>query len=177
MRINHAVLVVFSCLLPMLAICAQASPSIQKGRVNMKGSIIDTACAIAVENREQVIDMGGTSLGNIARDGQGNARHFAIELVSCVLVHPGNSDWKQFQVTFDGNAEGPLFSVQGGASGVGLQITDIFGNVAIPGKPLPLNGFEPGKRQLNYILKVMSNQQVLKVGHYFTVIRFKMEYF
>ncbi|EOV5094277.1 fimbrial protein [Serratia marcescens] len=178
MRIKNTALIVFSCLFSLVAMSAQASQSVQGwGRVNMQGSIIDTACAIAVESREQTVDMGITPLADIARDGQGNSRAFSIELVNCVLARPGRDDWKQFQVTFDGDAEGALFGVRGEASGVALQITDEHGNVAIPGQPLPLTDIVPGDRQLNYALKLMANRHALKSGDYFSAIRFKLDYF
>ena len=48
---------------------------------------------------------------------------FSIELVNCILERPENKpDWKFFQVTFDGYAEGALFGVQGDARGVALEI-------------------------------------------------------
>lgn len=58
---------------------AQLSNSLQgEGRVNMQGSIIDTACAIAVESREQTIDMGITPLSEIIRDGHGRTKNFPL---------------------------------------------------------------------------------------------------
>lgn len=175
MRIQNTALVVFFCL---FSLNAHASQSLQGlGRVNMQGSIIDTACAITLESRDQTIDMGVTPLADIARDGQGNSRAFVIELVNCVLARPSKDDWKQFQVAFDGDAEGALFGIRGNASGVALQITDEHGNVAIPGKALPLTDIVPGDRQLNYVLKLMANRHALKSGDYFSAIRFKLDYF
>ena len=175
MRIKNTALVVFSCL---FSLSAHASQSLHGwGRVNMQGSIIDTACAITLESREQTIDMGVTPVADIARDGQGNSRAFVIELVNCVQARPGKNDWKQFQVTFDGDAEGALFGVRGEASGIALQIADEHGNVAIPGQPLPLTDIVPGGRQLNYALKLMANRHALKSGEYFSAIRFKLDYF
>lgn len=66
---------------------------------------------------------GHYSLGQIIRDGQGMTKPFSIELVNCILERPENKpDWKFFQVTFDGYAEGALFGVQGDARGVALEI-------------------------------------------------------
>lgn len=143
----------------------------------MQGAIIDTACAIAVESREQTIDMETVPLADIVRDGQGRSKPFSIELVNCVLERPGKEDWKQFQVTFDGDAEGDLFGVYGEASGVALRIIDHAGNIASPGKALPLMDITPGDRQLNYTMKLVANNHALKSGEYFSSIRFKLDYF
>ncbi|WP_273830953.1 fimbrial protein [Serratia bockelmannii] len=178
MHINRNVLIVFSCLfssviIPAYAVGGQAG----WGRVNMQGSIIDTACAIAVDSREQSIDMGIIPLADIIRDGQGRSKPFSIDLVNCVLGRPGRDGWKHFQVTFDGDPEGGLFGVRGGASGVGLQISDSLGNIATPGKPLPFVDIIPGRMQLNYTLKLVANSRALKAGDYFSSIRFKVDYF
>lgn len=178
MHINHTVLIVFSCLLSQALFSAPAAGGVAGwGRVNMQGSIIDTACAIAVDSREQSIDMGIIPVADIVRDGQGRSQPFSINLINCVLERPGKESWKQFQVTFDGDAQEGLFGVQGDASGVALRIIDSGGNVATPGRPLPLNNLISGDRQLNYTLKLVANNHALKSGDYFSSIRFKLDYF
>ncbi|MGN7975530.1 fimbrial protein [Serratia sp. 22264] len=178
MHINSKTLIVFSCLFSPVLFSAYAAGGLAGwGRVNMQGSIIDTACAIAVDSREQSIDMGVIPVADIIRDGQGRRKPFSIGLVNCVLERQGKEDWKQFQVTFDGDNEGDLFGVRGGASGVGLQISDGSGNIASPGKVLPLVGIIPGSMQLNYSLKLVANNHALKPGDYFSSIRFKLDYF
>jgi type 1 fimbria pilin len=149
------------------------------GRVNMQGAIIDTACAISTGSREQTIDMDRVPVGDIIRDGQGATRNFSIELIHCELSRPISSlpDWKQFQVTFDGDVDGELFGVQGEAKGVGLEITDSQGNKAMPGKPMPLGELMPGAMRLDYFMRLVSNNQVLKAGGYTSAIRFKLDYY
>ena len=159
---------------------AQAIGSVQGwGRVNMQGAIIDTACAIAVESRDQTIDMEVVPLADIIRDGQGRTKPFAIELVNCTLerANKNSPDWKQFQVTFDGDAEGDLFGVRGEASGIALQISDAAGNIATPGHPLPFEHLIPGNMKLDYAMKLVANSHALKAGDYFSAIRFKLDYF
>jgi type 1 fimbria pilin len=179
MRLKNAIFfVVVSCLVSLLASPTFAAGYVGSwGRVNMQGAIIDTACAIAVDNREQTIDMETIPLSDIVRDNQGRSKPFSINLVNCITERHGKESWKQFQVTFDGAADGDLFGVGGDASGVALQIVDINGNVATPGKSMPLMHIVPGERQLNYTLRLVANSQVLKAGNYFSSIRFKLDYF
>nr|WP_261156494.1 fimbrial protein [Serratia fonticola] len=178
MHMNSKAIIVFSCLFSSVFIPTYAADGLAGwGRVNMQGSIIDAACAIAVDSREQSIDMGVIPLADIIRDGQGHSKPFSIDLVNCVLDHPGKEDWKHFQVTFDGDPEGELFGVSGGASGVGLQISDSLGNIATPGKALAFVDIIPGSMQLNYSLKLVANNHALKSGDYFSSIRFKVNYF
>lgn len=168
------------CLFIFTAFAAQAAGSVQGwGRVNMQGAIIDTACAIAVESRDQTVDMAVVPLADIIRDGQSQIKSFVIELVNCTLERANNKlpGWKQFQVTFDGDAEGSLFGVRGEASGIALQISDAAGNIATPGNPLPRGDIIPGDMRLNYALKLVANSHALKSGDYFSAIRFKLDYF
>lgn len=178
MSIKNAKFLVFPCLLSSFFVSAQAADAlIGWGRVNMQGAIIDTACAIAVASREQTIDMGLVPLDEIERNGQGRSKPLAIDLVNCTTNRPGKVDWKQFQVTFDGEADGDGFSIHGTAAGVALQITDTVGNIALPGTALPIMAVTPGERQLNYTLRLIANRHALKSGDYFSAIRFKLDYF
>jgi type 1 fimbria pilin len=176
---NQAGVILLILLSGLAAGPSYASQTLQGwGRVNMHGAIIDTACAIAAGSRDQTIDMETIPLGQIVRDGQGMTKPFSIELVNCILERPGNkSDWKFFQVTFDGSAEGTLFGVQGDARGVALKINDSNGNVVIPGEPLPMEEIIPGNRMLNYSMTLIANHQPLKAGAYFSTVRFKLDYF
>jgi len=169
------VIIVFSYLLLPVFFSAQAADG--WGRVSMQGSIIDTACAIALDSREQSIDMGVIPVADIIRDGQGRSKSFSIFLIDCVLERPWKEGWKQYQVTFDGDSEGNLFGIFGGASGVGLQITDSQGNIVLPGKALPFVNIIPGSMRLNYSLKLVANNHALRTGDYFSSVRFKMNYF
>ena len=147
------------------------------GRVNMNGAIIDTACAIEFDSREQVIDMGIIPLSSVLNDRQILSKSFSIHLINCVLERPGKPNWSQFQVTFDGERDGNYFGVYGDASGVALSIMDEFGNQALPGKALPFNDVILGDKVLNYTLILVPNQHLLKSGTYFSSIRFKLDYF
>lgn len=178
MRVKKGYLITAPCLLSLWGFSAQGAHSVQGwGRVNMQGSIIDTACAIAVESREQTIDMESVPLADIIRDGQGRSKPFSITLVNCITERPEKEDWKQFQVTFDGDVDGNLFGIRGEASGVALKITDAAGNIAEPGIPLPGDNIHPGSMTLNYNLKLVANSHALKAGDYFSFVRFKLDYF
>ncbi|MCP1107083.1 type 1 fimbrial protein [Serratia nevei] len=175
------VIISISCLLlAALSPVARAAVFSQgEGRVNMQGAIIDTACAIATESREQIIDIDITSMGEITRQGKGRDRSFAIKLINCILERPSKElpDWKQFQVTFDGEADGDLFGVHGEAGGVAIMIYDEQGNVALPGEPLPASAIIPGDMTLKYSMTLVSNNQPFKAGSFSSAVRFKLDYY
>jgi type 1 fimbria pilin len=176
--INTKPLIVFFCLLFPAVFSSNTTAGLAGwGRVNMQGSIIDTACTIAVDSREQIIDMGVVPVVDIIRDGQGRSKYFSIHLVDCLLERQGKEGWKHFQVTFDGDAEAGLFGVHGDTSGVGLQISDGLGNIALPGEALPLTDVVPGNLRMDYSLKLVANNHAVKSGDYFSSIRFKLDYF
>lgn len=169
---------------PLILMTMQISPvsavtPMGWGRVNMSGNIIDTACAIETDSRDQAIVMATLPVSQIIRDGRGDKNPFTIKLVNCTLEHPNPQlpHWQYFEVTFDGINDGELFGIQGMAKGVALKITDQNGNVATPGKAMPLTPIIPGDMQLNYALQLIGNNQVIRAGEYRSTVRFKMDYY
>lgn len=154
-------------------------PANAQNLVKMRGSIIETACAIDVGSRDQTIDMGSLPLTQIRRDGQGPARPFVIRLVNCVLErpNPNKPNWQYFRVTFDGPQSRGLFGVQGQAKGVGLQIQrDDDGEIAVPGKSLSAQWVTLGTRDLAFQLRLVANHDPLSAGQYTSLLRFKLDY-
>lgn len=145
----------------------------------MQGAVIETACAIDTDSRDQTIDISVMPLTKIIRDGQGLALPFTIRLVNCVLnrVDDNLTQWQRFQVTFDGRVDNGLFGVDGQAEGIALQLTDRHGNIIMPGNPTPLPDVVVSDRELNYFLRLVSNQKTLRSGEYTSTIRFKMDYY
>lgn len=148
------------------------------GEVTMRGAILETACTIATRDAQQSIDMGSLPVSSLMRDGKGPASPFTIRLTGCM---PGTSNSaafsnKIFSITFDGSAEGSTFNLQGQASGVALRISDTAGNIAKAGIALPPQDINVGDMRLEYFLTLVSNQNTLMAGTYFTTVRFKLDY-
>lgn len=172
--------VVVSSLLLMLPVGpVQAATTAGWGRVNMEGAIIETPCAIDTDSYDQTIDFSVLPLSQIIRNGDGGTRAFTIRLVNCVLgrADPTLPDWQRFQMTFDGEHRNGLFEVLGDARGVALQIADSQGRVAYPGEALPAGALTAGNKQLHYSIRLVGNQQVLRAGHYYSTVRFKLDYY
>ncbi|MCC8466438.1 fimbrial protein [Photorhabdus bodei] len=152
----------------------------EHGRVNMQGSIIDTPCTIALGNQDQTIDISSILVGQIIRSGHGPIRLLSIQLINCLLtpVLLNRLSRSHFRVTFDGAAaRNDLFSMNGEASGVGLQISDSTGAVVVPGKPMPVEDLQIGSMRLDYTLRLITAHQVLRAEALHTMIRFKLDYF
>lgn len=164
----------------MLSLPAQASVSSQgHGRVSMAGAIIDSACAIATDSREQSIEIGEFPFEQIIRDGHGPTRPFSIHLVNCVLTRtdPARPNWETFQVTFDGQHDSRYFSLSGSASGIALKITDAEGNIVTPGRAQNKRNIHPKEMRLNYYITPVASGHELKPGDYSSLIKFKLDYF
>ncbi|WP_411753386.1 fimbrial protein [Serratia sp. (in: enterobacteria)] len=178
--VNKMEYIVASCLLSALfCVTATAETFIGRGRVVMEGNIIETACAIEMSSREQVIEMITVPASQIALDGHGIAKPFVIRLINCTLPRfdPSMPDWQAFRVTFDGIKDGALLGIDGEAQGVGLQIKDQLGNIAFPGVAMPLSGLSSGDKLLQYTINLLPNHQILRAGEYRSTVRFKMDYY
>lgn len=177
--VNKMEYVVASCLLSAL-FCASATAEtiFGRGRVVMEGSIIETACAIEMNSREQVIEITTVSTSLLVKNRRAIAKPFAIRLIKCTLpgFEPFIPDWQAFRATFDGIKDGALLGIEGEAQGVGLQIKDQLGNIAFPGAPLPLAELSSGDKLLQYTINLLPNHQILRAGEYRSTVRFKMDY-
>lgn len=164
-------LMIFIC----TAISCYASAS---ASVKMRGTIIETACAIDVGSRDQTVDMGSLPISSIRRDGQGPARIFNIRLVNCVFErqNPTKPNWQYFRVTFDGSEQHGLFKIDGQVKGVGLQIQNEYGEIAIPGKGFSRQFLSEGEQNLSFQLRLVSNKDTLVAGKYSSQLRFKLDY-
>lgn len=57
------------CAIAVIPFSVFANSFVEHGRVNMNGSIVASACALAVDSIDQHIDLGSLPIGIIARDG------------------------------------------------------------------------------------------------------------
>ena len=152
------------------------------GSVTINGEILDAACSVATESRDQTINMSSQPLSEIVSENHGLARPFAIHLENCTLARYSPNalsvnDWKYFQITFDGIRKGNAFGVEGGTNGVSLEIKDKEGNVAVPGQALPSEDIMPGSMTINYTMRLVGNGEELEPGAYHSTIRYKLDYY
>lgn len=157
---------------------AEASlPDRGHGIVTMAGSIIDTACTIAVNDENQIITMGDETTGELIHDGHGMPVRFAIHLIGCSLNAADAARHREtmFSVTFDGAHDQKLFGVSG-ASGFGLLIFDQTGDQIQPGIPLPAQPLKPGRQTLEYALELSADRHRYVAGKWQSTVRFKVDY-
>lgn len=157
-----------------------ADQNVGRGTTTMKGTIVDTPCAISPGDYYQAIELDTIPISQIVKDGKGPAKNFQIQLINCSLspYDDRKPDWTKFSVTFDGNRTGEyLFDVTGSATGVALQIEDLSGNIATPGAAMAMGDLVAGGMTLNYAVRLSQTGEVLMSGNYSSYIRFKMDYY
>lgn len=150
------------------------------GRVQMQGTILDTACAIATGDTDQGIDLGTLSVSDLLVGNRGPAVTFTVNLVNCVLNGSdaqGHDHWKDVRITFDGTPDGPhRFALQGNGRGEALVIATDSGNEAEPGEPMPATVIAPGSMALHYRMWLTADHHALQPGRFYTTLRYFMEY-
>lgn len=114
------------CLVTLLVMFPGMAKMTARGKVNMSGSIVASACNIATESMSQQIELGTLSVNDIARDGHGPELHFHISLEDCEPVRDGAWNFNSLRLTFDGARDGlsDLLQTQGEAKGIALRIKD-----------------------------------------------------
>lgn len=148
------------------------------GAINIKGVIVERACAIEVGDRDQTFAMDTVPVSQIIRDGQGTKKSFNIRLVDCVLsrLGPDKLDSKYFTVTFSGEDDQGYFALSGKASGIALAITDEAGHQARNGYVMPPVAILPPEMIMSYSVNLVGNRKNLHAGDYQAAIRFTMNY-
>ncbi|EBN7838644.1 type 1 fimbrial protein [Salmonella enterica] len=151
-----------------------------EGRTSFHGQVIVPACALAMEDVWQVVDMGATPVRDLQNVYAGPEKRFQLRLRDCELAGTGKKVFtgSRIRVTFDGvEGETPdKFSTVGQARGVNLQIMDGQGYTARAGKVMPAQLLEGNEQGLDYTLRVVRNGEPLKAGDYSASLRFKVDY-
>lgn len=155
----------------------EANP--HNGRATLTGTVVASACTIALEDAWQTVDMGVLPARELKKSGEGQQRKISLHLRSCSLEQQSAEEMQPaVRVVFDGpfRNDPTLFAVGGSARGVALKIRDRNGSQARSGEslpPMPVYGSEQG---LNYWLQVVPDGTPLSAGDFYAAIRFALNY-
>ncbi|EPZ8357871.1 fimbrial protein [Klebsiella pneumoniae] len=169
-------------LLFILLFCSSsyAAPENQgKGKITVSGEIVESACTISTDDIWQEIDFGNLSLGEFADGNTPASKPLSIQLINCTLDKKNGGVWSSASITFDGERDEHsknMFAVTGDGKGVAINLTDINGNKAIPGQPLPAVAVQEDKTNLTFNLFLERNGDVLTPGKLSSFIRFMVSY-
>ncbi|HEC7758692.1 TPA: type 1 fimbrial protein [Salmonella enterica subsp. enterica serovar Muenchen] len=162
--------------------CVDASgPEVNphNGRATLTGTVISSACTIALEDAWQTVDMGVLPVRKLKKSGEGQRRKITLHLQSCSLVQQSAEEMQpEVRVVFDGpfREDPSLFSVGGSAQGVALKIQDRYGRQARAGESLVSVPVYGRGQELNYWLQVVTDGTPLSVGDFYAAIRISLNY-
>lgn len=149
------------------------------GRLNMRGSIIESACTIDMNSLNQTVDLGVITVGELERNGRSSSIPFSINLINCTLkkLNPSASNWRYFEITFDGENHNGLFINKGSSQGVGVALSDEKFKPSLPGIPLSQHLLSEGGISIKYYLSLTHDAGKIKAGDFNTSIKYKIDYF
>ncbi|MFU2316894.1 fimbrial protein [Rahnella sp. PCH160] len=149
------------------------------GRATLQGSIINSACAIDFNSRDQTLSLGVVTAAEIEQFGHGAETIFTINFINCSLTtNSTQTNWNYLRVTFEGDIfDDDLFGIDGGATGFGVSIRDNYGKSILPGHAITIGATEVDGSGINYHLRLEKDKNPLQAGNYHSVIRYKLDYF
>ncbi|CAB3640027.1 fimbrial protein [Achromobacter pestifer] len=151
-----------------------------EGKVNMSGAIVNGACSIQVETKDQTISMVPAPISGLVSGEATIQQPFTLQLVNC---SPGSNSTSvttgsnAFTLIFEGAGDSQMFLARGSAKGIAIRIKDSRGNPVMPGVPMHELLPSSGDLALNYALRLTGTGAALQAGDYQITIRLRMNYF
>ena len=152
---------------------------LQKGRVQLFGSIVDTGCAMRVGNEGQTVTFQPAALHGLVRGDASFQQPLNIYLSDCGNANNGSSARvsRTLELTFEGENSGRYFGVQGAAQGIALQIKDAHGKLITPGMLLEDSSRIADTLAVNYFLELVGTGNTLQAGNYHATIKLSIQHF
>lgn len=171
-----------SILLAIIAITSAASQAGivgSAGHIAMEGEIVESACAISPNHREQHLMLNTISPDRLIRGDSSGLHPFSIKLINCSPERQNSEhgNWLGFQITFEGPADGNHFKLLGESQGLAIEIQDDRGFIVLPGIAMPPHPVSTGEKVLNYNLRLIGNQKLMKAGSHFALLKYKLDYY
>ncbi|MEJ4047246.1 fimbrial protein [Erwinia sp. SLM-02] len=162
---------------------AASTPDSTPGEMRLNGEIIEAACEIEFQDREQWIEFGQITAHEIlSRSGNNLTHAFHIRLTDCSLqsqIYPGLY-YRSAKITFNSDKvrEGnELIGITGDAKGFGIRLSDANGKrvrLGVPTSDFPLND---GVNTLNFKATIVPLSSNILSGEFYATVRFFMDYF
>lgn len=168
---------VFSLLLTSsLLSFVHAQVDFQKGRVNMNGEILESACTIDLDSLNQTIDITDLPISSIRNHSENISKEFVIRLIDCRWGSETQNNLKNISISFTGQSEGEYFKVDGDARGVFLALESSLGTRIIPNETVNFYNSFSRENVEKYRFKLLADGMPLKTGFFKTIIHFNIRY-
>ncbi|MGY1449355.1 fimbrial protein [Pseudomonas chlororaphis] len=167
----------------LLALCTLGVPLYAadgfKGRVQLTGSIVDSACSIRMGNDNQTVAFTPLALNSLVSGNTSTQQPLSIHISDCMTsdANHNNAPSQRFELTFEGQPDGKYFATQGTAKGIALRISDEQGQLISPGMLIEHSRRSFDSLILNYSLTLVGSGHALKTGDYHTTIKLSIQHF
>ncbi|MDA3131344.1 fimbrial protein [Atlantibacter subterranea] len=149
------------------------------GDVRFYGQVVNAACSVALESRNQVVEMGQVRSNRFRSIGEWQDPHpFRIKLEDC-----STNVSQSVGVMFSGETDGkdPLVFQAGfgagAAEGVGIGISDATGQLLAPNlAPTRYTALQEGETVLSYIARYRATRRDVKAGDASAQVWFSLFY-
>lgn len=165
----------------------------QLARVNFTGSLMSSACTLAVESQEQTIDLGSVSGNKFRHRGDRSQNvHFSLHFKDCLAgahAYPPEASittknhWSQGERSVALSLSGTpddfnhdLLRING-ARGVGLRLTDAKSRDMSLNYGSNIFFLSPGDNTLNFNASVEATQDYVQAGYIDTIVNVNVYYF
>lgn len=150
-----------------------------KGRVQLGGSIVDSACTIRVGSDRQTIAFKPMALNGLLNGDTSSQQSLTLYISNCIASQkPYDTDASQrFNLTFEGPSHGKYFAIEGAAKGIALQIKDRQGKLVSPGMLLEHSTLSTDSLMLDYTLTLVGIGHALVAGDYHATLKLNIQHF
>jgi type 1 fimbria pilin len=162
----------------------------QRGRLNITGSMHESACSLEMTSRYQTIDLGAVSTSQLQRPGdQATSMAFQLRFQDCHRTagsirseRTGNLAWSAHQPVLSvaliapADADDPRLVKVQGITGMGLRLTDALGRdvqLGFRGEPLFLT---EGSNSQVWNVQPTRTSAPLTSGAFRAVVDFRLSY-
>jgi type 1 fimbria pilin len=166
-----------------MALCTLGVPAcaadVFKGRVQLTGSIVDSACTIRMGNDSQTIAFNPLALNSLVSGSTSAKQSLNISISDCITSTTAQkiAPSQRFRLTFEGQPDGKNFAIQGAAKGIALRIEDEHGKLISPGVSIEHNTHTADRLLLNYSLTLVGSGHALETGNYHSTIKLSVQHF
>ncbi|SFB39451.1 Pilin (type 1 fimbria component protein) [Pseudomonas simiae] len=167
----------------VLTFCTLGAPvfaaDVLKGRVQLTGSIVDSACTIRMGNDNQTVAFNPLSLNSLTSGNSSARQSLNIYISDCVTSATPHdiAPLQHFKLTFEGPSDGKNFAIHGAAKGIALRMEDDHGKLISPGMSIEHSTDNADSLLLNYSLTLVGSGDSLETGDYHATIKLSIQHF
>jgi len=160
------------------------------GVLRVEGELVDSPCRLALDSRDQTVDLGILAAATLAHPGARSLPFpFTIRLQDCLVASGSSRDPRTDTLIQDSSRpvvnislialpdsnETELVALRG-TEGLALRITDSQQRVIVPGAPGLPQFLTPGDNVLTWNIAAERTSATLKPGPFYAVADFRLSY-